>query len=136
MKRFATWTILLSMVALSAFSQKQAAEVSGRILESDTQLPAIAASVQLLNLPDSTQSTGMASNSQGLFRLQAKPGKYVLKVTYIGYMPQLIPVQLTSTPKRMGDIMLQPDAILLAEAVVVAEAPQVQVVEDTVQFNA
>ena len=136
MKRFATWTILLSMVALSAFSQKQAAEVSGRSLESDTQLPAIAASVQLLNLPDSTQSTGMASNSQGLFRLQAKPGKYVLKVTYIGYMPQLIPVQLTSTPKRMGDIMLQPDAILLAEAVVVAEAPQVQVVEDTVQFNA
>ena len=136
MKRFATWTILLSMVALSAFSQKQAAEESGRILESDTQLPAIAASVQLLNLPDSTQSTGMASNSQGLFRLQAKPGKYVLKVTYIGYMPQLIPVQLTSTPKRMGDIMLQPDAILLAEAVVVAEAPQVQVVEDTVQFNA
>ena len=136
MKRFATWTILLSMVALSAFSQKQTAEVTGRILESDTQLPAIAASVQLLNLPDSTQSTGMASNSQGLFRLQAKPGKYVLKVTYIGYMPQLIPVQLTPTPKRMGDIMLQPDAILLAEAVVVAEAPQVQVVEDTVQFNA
>ena len=36
----------------------------------------------------------------------------------------------------MEDVVLQPDAILLAEAVVVAEAPQVQVVEDTVQFNA
>ena len=136
MKRFVAWTILLSMVALSAFSQKKAVEISGRVMEGDTEQPAIAASVQLLNLPDSTQSTGMASNMQGYYRLQAKPGKYVLKVTYIGYQPQFIPVQLSSAPKRMEDVVLQPDAILLAEAVVVAEAPQVQVVEDTVQFNA
>ena len=136
MKRFVTWTILLSMVALSAFSQKKAVEISGRVMEGDTEQPAIAASVQLLNLPDSTQSTGMASNMQGYYRLQAKPGKYVLKVTYIGYQPLFIPVQLSSAPKRMEDVLLQPDAILLAEAVVVAEAPQVQVVEDTVQFNA
>ena len=105
-------------------------------MEGDTELPAIAASVQLLNLPDSTQATGMASNTHGLYRLQAKPGKYLLKVTYIGYQPSYTPVQLVSAPKRMGDIVLQPDAIMLAEAVVVAEAPQVQVVEDTVQFNA
>ena len=105
-------------------------------MEGDTKLPAIAASVQLLNLPDSTQATGMASNTHGLYRLQAKPGKYLLKVTYIGYQPSYTPVQLVSAPKRMGDIVLQPDAIMLAEAVVVAEAPQVQVVEDTVQFNA
>ena len=136
MKRFATWTILLCLTALSAFSQTKTVDVSGRIMEGDTNQPAIAASVQLLNLPDSTQATGMASNMQGLFRLQAKPGKYVLKVTYIGYQPSYTPVQLVSAPKRMGDIVLQPDAIMLAETVVVAEAPQVQVVEDTVQFNA
>ena len=136
MKRFATWTILLCLTALSAFSQTKTVDVSGRIMEGDTNQPAIAASVQLLNLPDSTQATGMASNTHGLFRLQAKPGKYLLKVTYIGYQPSYTPVQLVSAPKRMGDIVLQPDAIMLAEAVVVAEAPQVQVVEDTVQFNA
>ena len=135
MKRFVTWTIFFCLMALSAFSQAQTVDVSGRIVEGDTQQPAIAASVQLLNLPDSNQVTGMASNTQGLFRLQAKPGKYVLKVTYIGYQPSYTPVQLVSAPKRMGDIVLQPDAILLAEAVVVAEAPQVQVVEDTIQFN-
>ena len=128
--------MLLCLMALSAFSQTKTVDVSGRIMEGDTNQPAIAASVQLLNLPDSTQATGMASNMQGLYRLQAKPGKYVLKVTYIGYQPSYTPVQLVSAPKRMGDIVLQPDAIMLAEAVVVAEAPQVQVVEDTVQFNA
>ena len=128
--------MLFCLTALSAFSQTKTVDVSGRIMEGDTKLPAIAASVQLLNLPDSTQATGMASNTQGLYRLQAKPGKYLLKVTYIGYQPSYTPVQLVSAPKRMGDIVLQPDAIMLAEAVVVAEAPQVQVVEDTVQFNA
>ena len=128
--------MLFCLTALSAFSQTKTVDVSGRIMEGDTKLPAIAASVQLLNLPDSTQATGMASNTHGLFRLQAKPGKYLLKVTYIGYQPSYTPVQLVSAPKRMGDIVLQPDAIMLAEAVVVAEAPQVQVVEDTVQFNA
>lgn len=136
MKRLATWGVLLWMVALTAFSQNKTVEVSGRVMEGDTQQPAIAASVQLLNLPDSTQSTGMASTSQGYYRLQAKPGKYVLKVTYIGYKPLYVPVQLASAPKRMEDVVLEPDAVLLAEAVVVAEAPQVQVVEDTVQFNA
>ena len=128
--------MLFCLMALSAFSQTKTVDVSGRVMEGDTKLPAIAASVQLLNLPDSTQATGMASNTHGLYRLQAKPGKYLLKVTYIGYQPSYTPIQLVSAPKRMGDIVLQPDAIMLAEAVVVAEAPQVQVVEDTVQFNA
>lgn len=105
-------------------------------MEGDTNLPAIAASVQLLTLPDSTQSTGMATSSEGYYRLQAKPGKYVLKVSYLGYTTQIIPLQIATQAKRVPDVVMQPDAILLAEAVVVAEAPQVQVVEDTVQFNA
>ena len=43
-------------------------------MEGDTNQPAIAASVQLLNLPDSTQSTGMVCSPDGYYRLQAKPG--------------------------------------------------------------
>lgn len=127
--------MLLWVATLTAFSQNKPTDITGRVLEADTQLPAIAASVQLLSLPDSTQSTGMASTTDGYYRLQAKPGKYVLKISYIGYSTQIIPIQVTTTPKRMQDVVLQPDAIMLAEAVVVAEAPQVQVVEDTIQFN-
>lgn len=135
MKRLATWAMLVWAITLTAFSQDKTTDITGRIMEADTQLPAIAASIQLLTLPDSTQITGMASTTSGYYRLQAKPGKYVLKVSYIGYSTQIIPIQLTSTPKRMQDIVLQPDAILLAEAVITAAAPQVQVVEDTIQFN-
>ena len=104
-------------------------------MESDSQLPAIAASVQLLSLPDSTQVTGMATTSEGYYRLQARPGKYVLRFSYIGYTTQDISVQVSSTPVRMKEVTLQTDAVLLKEAVVTAQAPQVQVVEDTIQFN-
>ena len=104
-------------------------------MESDSQLPAIAASVQLLSLPDSTQVTGMATTSEGYYRLQARPGKYVLRFSYIGYTTQDIPVQVSSIPVRMKEVTLQTDAVLLKEAVVTAQAPQVQVVEDTIQFN-
>ena len=135
MNRFVAGIVLLWGVALSAFSQSKAVDIMGRIMEGDTNQPAIAASVQLLSLPDSTQSTGMACSSEGYYRLQAKPGKYVLKVSYLGYITQLVPLQIASQTKRMPDVVLQPDAILLAEAVVTAQAPQVQVVEDTIQFN-
>ena len=104
-------------------------------MELDSQLPAIAASVQLLSLPDSTQVTGMATTSEGYYRLQARPGKYVLRFSYIGYTTQDISVQVSSTPVRMKEVTLQTDAVLLKEAVVTAQAPQVQVVEDTIQFN-
>lgn len=135
MKRLATWTLLLWAVALTAFSQNKTVDITGRVMESDSQLPAIAASVQLLSLPDSTQVTGMATTSEGYYRLQAKPGKYVLRFSYIGYTTQDIPVQVSSTPVRMKEVTLQTDAVLLKEAVVTAQAPQVQVVEDTIQFN-
>ena len=135
MKRLATWTLLLWAVALTAFSQNKTVDITGRVMESDSQLPAIAASVQLLSLPDSTQVTGMATTSEGYYRLQARPGKYVLRFSYIGYTTQDIPVQVSSIPVRMKEVTLQTDAVLLKEAVVTAQAPQVQVVEDTIQFN-
>ena len=68
---------------------------------------------------------------------KVKAGKYVLKVSYIGYKTLFRPLQLNASApnKRLGPLTLESDAIMLAEAVIVAEAPQVQVVEDTVAFN-
>lgn len=137
MKRLIGGIALLLLATLSAFAQTKRVTVSGRVVE-DTGEPAVQATVQLLSLPDSTFTTGIASNEKGYFSLpRVKAGKYVLKVSYIGFKNKLIPLQLTaSTPnKNVGTVKLETDAIMLAEAVVVAEAPQVQIVEDTVAFN-
>ena len=80
----------------------------------------------------------MTTSTQGYFSLsKQKPGKYLLKVSFIGYVTKIIPVQLTANvpAKKMGNIELATDAVMLQEAVVVAEAPQVTVVEDTLMYN-
>ena len=130
--------VLLWAVALSAVSQSKIISVSGRLVEDDTKAPAAQATIQLLSLPDSAYVTGAASSEAGSFALpKVKAGKYVLKVSYIGYKTLFLPLQLTASApnKRLGTLTLESDAIMLAEAVIVAEAPQVQIVEDTVAFN-
>lgn len=129
--------VLMAAATLSAFAQTKNITVSGRIME-DTKEPAIQATVQLLTLPDSTQAAGIASNMQGYFTLpKVRAGKYVLKVSYIGFKNKYLPLQLSaSVPnKNVGILTLESDAVMLAEAVITAEAPQVQVVEDTIAFN-
>ena len=130
--------VLLLTVTLSTYAQNKNVTVSGRVIEACTKEPVELAAVQLLSLPDSAQVAGMTTSAQGYFSLsKQKPGKYLLKVSFIGYITKVIPVQLTANvpAKKMGNIELATDAVMLKEAVVVAEAPQVTVVEDTLMYN-
>ena len=138
MKKLLIWTVLLLTATLSTYAQNKIVTVSGRVIEAGTKEPVELAAVQLLSLPDSAEVAGMTTSTQGYFSLsKQKPGKYLLKVSFIGYVTKIIPVQLTANvpAKKMGNIELATDAVMLQEAVVVAEAPQVTVVEDTLMYN-
>ena len=138
MKKLLIWTVLLLTATLSTYAQNKIVTVSGRVIEAGTKEPVELAAVQLLSLPDSAQVAGMTTSTQGYFSLsKQKPGKYLLKVSFIGYVTKIMPVQLTANvpAKKMGNIELATDAVMLQEAVVVAEAPQVTVVEDTLMYN-
>lgn len=129
--------VMLVLALIPAYAQTTHIVVSGRVME-DSGEPAMQATVQLLHLPDSVQSAGVASNNQGYFTLpKVKAGKYVMKVSYIGFKNLFKPLTLTgaNATRNVGTLTLESDAVLLKEAVVTAEAPQVQVVEDTVAFN-
>ena len=74
----------------------------------------------------------------GRFQLPAvKAGKYLLKVSFIGYQSQFKNLQLAANrPKHdVGRISLSADAIMMQEAVVVGHVAPVQMSEDTVVFN-
>ena len=119
MKKIITGMALLLVTTLSAFSQTKNITVLGRVVE-DTKEPAIQATVQLLLLPDSVQASGTATTAQGYFTLpKVSAGKYVLKVSYIGFKSQYIPLHLyaTTTAKNVGTLTLETDAVMLAEAV-------------------
>lgn len=138
MKRFSVGLVLLLLSTFSIFAQNKVITVSGRVVESDSKESAAQATVQLLSLPDSAYAAGIASNNQGWFTLpKVKAGKYLLKVSYIGFLTKYIPLHLYAnmTEKRVGTIALESDAVMLKEAVITAEAPQVTVKEDTLEYN-
>lgn len=139
MKKLSIWMVLLLLCTLSAFAQNKVITVSGRVVEEDTKEPVEMATVQLLALPDSTQAAGITTQKQGAFTLpKVKAGKYVLKISYIGFITQNIPLQLSekAPAKNVGTIELQSDAVMLSEAVITAEAPPVTVKADTTEYNA
>ena len=143
MKRIAFLVLLIgiSTALLSAQSRSQSrgrVTLSGSVLDKEDNSPIMQATVQLLSLPDSTMAVGDVTNNNGRFSLSVRPGKYVLKVSYVGYLSHLKEYQLTASKPtvNVGKIALSSDAIMLKEAVVTAEAPQVTVSGDTLGYNA
>ena len=126
------------MVA-SAVAQTRNITVRGKVLDKDSGEPVVQATIQMLSLPDSTYVNGAATLDDGTFELpKVSAGKYVMKISFIGYKPVF--EQLTLSNNRanvdVGTKKLELDAIALREAIVTAMASQVQVVEDTLLYNA
>ncbi len=139
MKRFLLGLLLMVGVAISAFAQSGGSRgtVSGTVIDKGDNSPVIQATVQLLSVKDSSMVVGNVTNLDGHFSLSARPGKYLLKISYIGYSPYFKQVALSRNNPRVnvGKVPLEADAIMLAEAVVVAEAPEVTAAEDTLVYN-
>ena len=138
MKKLLFCAVLLFVCTLNLLAQSKTITVSGRVIEAETKEPVEMATVQLLSLPDSTQAAGIATQRNGYFSLpKVSAGKYVLRVAYLGFNTQNIPLTLSAsaTEKNVGTISLGVDAVMLKEAVITAEAPQVTVVEDTLMYN-
>ncbi len=139
MKRFSVCLVLTLLCTFSVLAQNKVISVSGRVVESDSKEPAAQATIQLLSLPDSAYAAGIASSNKGWFTLpKVKSGKYVLKISYIGFRTKQVPLQLSNNvpDKKMGTISLEPDAVMLSEAVITAEAPPVTIKADTTEYSA
>lgn len=130
--------LMLLWACLSAVSAAQTKEVvvSGMVQDKGTNEPMIQATVQLVTVKDSTFVTGSVSDMEGHFQLPAvAAGNYLMKVSYTGYVTTWKPLELKENTD-VGTVVLGQDAVLLAQATVTAELAEVQVVEDTVVYNA
>ncbi len=133
--------ILILICACCSFSNAQSKfNVSGIVIDKNTRESVISATVRVLSLPDSTMVTGVATDTNGAFNIKnVKKGNYALKVTFIGYHDNVIPLNLTKEKEKninVGYITLIDDTQLLKEAVVTANVAQVQVSGDSLVFNA
>lgn len=139
MKKWVLGLLLISCWGFSAFAQSSGSRgrISGVVVDGDDKSPIMQATIQVLSLPDSTMVTGDVTDNDGKFSIATRPGKYVLKVSFVGYTPTYKPFTLTKAKPslNMGQLTLNSDAIMLEGAVVVAEAPEVTAVADTLVYS-
>ena len=97
MKKFFTLlVVILTLVASSATAARQNNHsLRGRVVDENNQ-PVEFATVVVL-APDSTQRTGIATDSKGRFELSTVEGEAILTVQYVGYQPYYQPINLTSS---------------------------------------
>ena len=106
-------TFMLCLLGTCLWAQK--VTVSGTVIEEDTDEPVFSASVVLLK-PDSSLVTGVSSDMNGKFAIRnVKPGKYIFRITFVGFKPYYKDLQLKASQKDvpMGTIKLATNAVLL-----------------------
>ncbi len=133
--RLATLLTALFLSVLQA-----AAQISGRIVDQESQQALASATLQLyrINKTDTTFTAGVISDAQGRFTFSnTREGNYLLKISYLGYKEVLR--NLTKVRGRnltLGNIVMEPNAVVLDEAVVTANLPKMVIKDDTVVYNA
>ena len=126
--------ILMSVSVIQAMAQRN---ITGKVLESDSQEPVAQTTVRLLKT-DSTLVTGTLTNLDGLFRVKApSAGNFIVQITCVGFKPFTKNVNVTADKDiALGTINLDPDAIMLKGATVTGQAAKVTLKEDTFVYNA
>ena len=140
MKRKILLFLLALCTASIGFAQEKRVKITGHVSDHETSEPVMMANIQLLTLPDSTFLNGVTSDLKGDFTMESRleRGNYLLKVSFVGYgnTYRKFSVEKSTRHVALDSIKLKSDAQLLKEAVIEAQMAQVQVVDDTVVFNA
>ncbi len=138
MKYFTAVVAILLITTFNVFAQ-QNITLTGKLLDEADSQPIIAGSVELLNERDSTVITRTITNIDGVFSLKnLSKGKYVLRATFIGYLPVTRPITLTENQPsvNLGSIAMQMSDVLLKEALVEGKRPEIVVKNDTIEYDA
>ena len=127
--------LLLAVLLTSALSVRAQRTISGQVID-DQKEAVIQATVALLKT-DSTLVGNTVTDALGHFSLTApSDGKFLLRVTYVGYKSLFRQVTMSGKPIQMGMLQIQVDAIMLKGTEVVKNMARVYSKEDTIIYNA
>ncbi len=139
MKKWVLWMLLCLFVPVLGQAQHTGGKcnVTGIVIDKEDNSPIMQGTVQILSLPDSAMVVGKSTKMDGSFTMHVRPGKYLLKVSYVGYRSTYKSLLVNREKKNisLGKIFLESDAIMLEGTTVVAQAAEVAVSEDTVVYN-
>jgi Outer membrane protein beta-barrel family/CarboxypepD_reg-like domain len=130
MKRFTTLLLLLFF-----FTQIFSQSIKGTITDT-LKSPLISATVLLLDR-DSTllEFTQTDNNGNFIFKRISK-GDYLIKTTYVGYIPQTLPITIDKSDIDLGNIKMNEISIELYEVVIKAARAPMKIKGDTIEYDA
>lgn len=138
-KRFLLLILLLIFTVPAVRAQKDCElQLSGKVCDKDFRDPLVGAHVQLLDSVGRV-SQGVVTSSQGMFRLSGViPGRYVLRVSFIGFAPHNFQLNLFGKTGRIrvDDILMEEQMVGMKEMTVTAQIPEISVTEDTISYHA
>lgn len=127
------WMFCLLGLVGTALKAQVLPTVQGK-LQNEAGQALEAATVVLLDLPDSVVSVYSLTNAKGEYQLKAKRGDYLLKINYLGYQSISLPLAL-QRDTSLGTFALQALTDTLKVVEVTAEHIPVQMRGDTLSFN-
>ncbi len=113
------WSILLMLlISLPAWS----ADIVGKVLDAATRQPLDFVNVSLTKPGDETPVNGVVTDAEGVFALlNIKDGKYMVTVSFMGYITQHKTVDVKGQSVDLGKIFLKEDTQNLQEVEVVGQ---------------
>lgn len=129
--------IIIGFVFATTLFGQSKVTITGKVLDSSTQKPLISATINIINLLDSSKYNSL-TDKKGFFEIEnVKKGPSKIKITYIGYDNFEKDIKITGNNKLdLGAFYLVPTDIKTDEVVVTAQAPIGTQKQDTTEFNA
>ncbi len=116
-------TIVLISVLFTqlTFTQNNKQNIRGVVTDKLSRTPLIGANVQIANSPDKKGTIADGTGNYGLADIS--PGRYEIRISYIGYKNVTIPnVVVTSGKETIADAAMEEDLKALDEVVISADA--------------
>ena len=138
--------ILTLLVAYPAFPQQRReqmdqalrtpADLKGIVRDGSDKIPLPGAHISLVHQRDSSIAYNTATNTDGSFSLQVLRGRYLMKVSFIGYLTDERAIRVLEDPTDLGEILISQLDARIDEVKIEGQASTAILKGDTIQFHA
>lgn len=133
-----SWIVSLALGQASKEVAAPPFAIKGTLVTENSNEPVEFATVSVFREADSTLVTGGLTDVTGSFNVPVKPGKYYIKVQFMGFKELLISgieISRDNPLYEAGQIQIQQDETLLDEVVVQAERTEMELTLDKKIYN-
>ncbi|RYF66430.1 MAG: TonB-dependent receptor, partial [Cytophagaceae bacterium] len=126
---------LFPTLLIAQTTASRQAWIRGALVD-ERKVPIPFTTVALHRTADSVLITGVVADELGVFAIQAKSGRYYLKVSAVSYREKIVPaINIDEHDKQLGSLVLVASAKRLDEVVVRGEKSQMELALDKRIFN-